>query len=170
MPNLKCKVHAQDNCTATDRLVKTQTPAVGTILTEGDYVATVSIADAAGNVTEQPIVVHVVDRVAPVIRSVTTSTNIIAPPNHAMVPISVTVNATDNCEVTQSKILCVKCNETTLPGDIQITGDLTVSLAATRNGAGRGRIYTITVQSFDSFGNKTKASTFVKVPQGNSSP
>ena len=83
-----------------------------------------------------------------------------------MIPVTVTVNATDNCDAPTSKIFCVKCNETVAPGDIQITGDLTVSLAATRNGAGRGRIYTITVQSCDSFGNKTKASTFVKVPQG----
>jgi len=168
MPNLKCKVLAFDNCTATNRLVKTQTPAAGTVLTEGDYVATVSIADAAGNVTDQPIVVHVIDHIAPVISSVTASPNVLSPPNHAMIPVTLTVNAADNCDAPRSKILCVKCNETTLPGEIQITGDLTVSLAATRNGAGRGRIYTITVQSCDSFGNKTKASTFVKVPQGNS--
>lgn len=166
MPNLKCKVHAMDNCTPTNHLVKTQSPAPGTVLTEGDYVATVSVADAAGNVTDQHIVVHVIDRIAPVISSVSASPNIISPPNHAMIPVTVTVNATDNCELPKSKILCVKCNETVAPDDIQITGDLTVSLAATRNGAGRGRIYTITVQSCDSFGNKTKASTFVKVPQG----
>jgi len=123
MPNLKCKVFALDNCTHKDRLVKTQSPAPGTILTEGDYVATVSVADEAGNVTDQPIVVHVVDHIAPVISSVTASPKAIYPPNHSMIPVTVTVNATDNCNAPTSKILCVKCNETVTPDEIQITGD-----------------------------------------------
>jgi probable HAF family extracellular repeat protein len=167
VPDLRCKVHAMDNCTATNRLVKTQNPPAGTVLTDGDYAVTVSVADAAGNVTDRQILLHVIDAIAPVISSVSASPSALYPPNHEMIPVTVSVSARDNCDAPSSKILCVKCNETVQPGEIQITGDLTVSLAATRNGGGRGRIYTITIQSCDSSGNKTKASTFVTVRQGN---
>jgi hypothetical protein len=85
-----------------------------------------------------------------------------------MVPVSVSVRALESCAGTPcNKIISITCNEATLPNEIVITGKLTAKLAATRNGAGRGRIYTITVQSTDSVGNSSTATTKVTVPQGN---
>jgi len=55
-------------------------------------------------------------------------------PNHQMVAVSVSVSASDNCDTAPaSKIVSITCNETPSAGDIQITGNLTANLAATRD-------------------------------------
>jgi hypothetical protein len=50
---------------------------------------------------------------------------------------------------------------------MKITGKLTAKLAATRNGASGGRVYTITVQCTDAAGNSSTRTVAVTVPQGN---
>ena len=49
--------------------------------------------------------------------------------------------------------------------DIQITGDLTLSLRAERSDDGNGRTYTITVETADAAGNTTQETTTVSVPK-----
>jgi len=49
-------------------------------------------------------------------------------------------------------------------GQAVITGDLTLNLKAERNGNGNGRIYTITVQTTDSYGNIATGTVDVTVP------
>ena len=56
--------------------------------------------------------------------------------------------------------------ETKSADEIRITGNLTASLAASRNGGGNGRIYTITIRCSDSSGNSSTATTTVTVPKG----
>ena len=87
-----------------------------------------------------------------------------------MVPVTVAVDASDNCDST-CQIISVASNEPvnglgdgdTAP-DWAITGDLTVKLRAERSGKGNGRIYTITVECADSSGNSTTDTATVRVP------
>jgi hypothetical protein len=90
---------------------------------------------------------------------------VLSPPNHHLIPITVSVTATDNCDASPvSKIISITSSEPAVPGDIQITGNLTCTLAATRNSKA-GRVYTITVQCSDASGNNSTATTTVTVPQ-----
>ena len=112
------------------------------------------------------------DTAPPVIASVTPSTATLWPPNHQMVPVSVTVNATDNVGVVSRKITAVSSSEPDnglgdgdTAGDVVITGDLTVSLRAERSGKGNGRTYTIYVEAKDAAGNKATGTCTVSVPK-----
>jgi hypothetical protein len=87
------------------------------------------------------------------------------------VPVKVSVIASDACDpALNCKIVNITCSEKTKPGEIVITGDLTVKLAATRNPAKKGkgytgRIYTITVECKDAAGNTSTATATVLVPK-----
>ncbi len=102
------------------------------------------------------------------ISSVSASPNVLWPPNHKLVPVQVAVSATDTCDPNPiCKITGVSANEPIRSTDIIITGPLSVSLAATREGAGSGRIYTVQVQCTDASGNTSAPSiTTVSVPHG----
>jgi hypothetical protein len=171
VPNLAPNVVATDNCTPANQLVITQSPAAGTLVGVGQHVITVMVTDASGNSSSSPVTFTVADTTAPTINSVTATPNVLGPPNHGLMPISISVSAIDNCDPAPvSKIISVTCNETSAPGDIQITGNLTLNLAATRNPAGNGRVYTITVGCTDASGNRSTATVTVSVPKGNNKP
>jgi len=168
VPNVLGNVIASDNCTPANQLVKQQVPAAGTVLAKGSYTITVSVQDTAGNKTTQTIALTIADTTAPVIQSVTANPNVLSPPNHQMVAVTVSVVASDNCDsAPASRIISITCNEQALAADMQITGNLTASLAATRNSASGSRIYTITVQCTDAAGNSSTRTVAVTVPQGN---
>jgi hypothetical protein len=110
----------------------------------------------------------------PDITSLIATPNTISPPNHKLVPVTISVTVTDNCDaaVVQScRIISVTSNEPvsgtgegdTAP-DWEITGNLTLNLRAERAGSGTGRIYTIIVQCSDNAGNSATRSTMVIVP------
>ena len=109
-----------------------------------------------------------VDTTAPVIKRITANPNVLWPPNGRMVPVKLTVRATDNmdpapvCQITQ-----VLCNEsqTSAAPDWVITGPLSVNLRAVRDGAHAGRVYTIVVQCTDESGNQSSTSVKVVVPR-----
>jgi uncharacterized repeat protein (TIGR03803 family) len=104
------------------------------------------------------------DTTAPVISSVTASPDVLKPANGRMVPVAVTVAATDDRDpAPKSRIVSVTCNEPA-SGDIQVTGDLTVSLRAKRSGK-TSRVYTITVQTTDAAGNAATGTVNVTVPK-----
>jgi len=84
-----------------------------------------------------------------------------------MVPVRVTVAATDNCDSSPAfRILRVTSNEPQRPpaSDWVITGDQTLDLRAKRLGNGKGRIYTIVVECEDSSGNTSLGQVEVVVP------
>jgi probable HAF family extracellular repeat protein len=166
VPNLLGSVVAVDNCTPASQLVMSQSVAAGSVLGKGTYPVTITVADLAGNVTSRPVLLNLVDTTAPVITSVTASPNTISSPNNKMVPVSLSVNASDNCDAPLNKIISIACNESVAPGDMQITGNLTASVLASRDSNGTGRVYTITVQSSDSSGNSSLATVTVTVPKG----
>lgn len=82
------------------------------------------------------------------------------PPNHQMVPVEVTVVATEACGPTPNcRIVSVESDEPTdgtgdgdTEPDWESTGRFTLNLRAERSGAGDGRRYVITTQCTDTAG------------------
>lgn len=106
----------------------------------------------------------------PVIVSATATPNVLWPPNHKLVPVTINVNATGS--FVSCVILGVRSNQpingkgdgNTSP-DWIITGDLTLLLRAERAGNIKtDRVYTITVLCADSFGNTVRRDVTVTVP------
>jgi Domain of unknown function (DUF4082) len=106
------------------------------------------------------------DTTPPTITSVTATPNSLWPPNHKLIPVTISVSAFDDSGQTpSSKVIDVSCNEVVADSDIVITGDLTLKLRATRSGNGKtARLYTITVRCTDAAGNFSDATVQVTVP------
>ncbi|MBA7520678.1 hypothetical protein ES705_12774 [subsurface metagenome] len=160
---------AIDNCsvqitgTSIDPLIYTE---------QGSYVVTWTYDDGNGNKTTQLQTVVVEDITPPSIDSISAAPNVIWPPNHKMVPVTISVSVSDDCDMNpSSQIISVSTNEPenglgdgdTAP-DWEITGDLTANLRAERSGNGSGRVYTITVGCTDSAGNSSDRQVTVIVP------
>jgi hypothetical protein len=139
----------------------------------GTNAVMVTVTDPSAATTSCSTTVTVVDTIPPVITSVTATPNMIWPPNHRMIPITVNAVAADVCGATTWAITSVTCNEgvnaagsgMTSP-DWQITGPHTLSVRSERTGSNReGRIYTITVRATDASGNVSAPKTVtVSVP------
>jgi hypothetical protein len=97
---------------------------------------------------------------------VAASPNVLWPPNHKMVPVTVTPTASSTCGTASCQITLVTSNEPLDPdGDWVVTpGSLTLQLRAERLGSGTGRIYTITVQCSDGTSTPISKTVTVTVP------
>jgi len=127
--------------------------------------------DSATNTASCSSTITVVDTTPPVISNVSASPDVLWPPNHKMVDVTVHATATDTCGPATWKIISVSSNEvgkgkgSKSSSAWKITGDHTVNLRAERDGKGSGRVYTITVQAKDVSGNlSTPATVTVTVP------
>jgi probable HAF family extracellular repeat protein len=168
VPNVVANVVGSDNCTPANALAITQSPAAGSVVSAGGYVITVTVTDASGNATSKNISLIVADTTAPVVATVCATPDQLTPPNHQMVPVTVSVKATDNCDASPvSEIVSVTANEAILPEDVQITSALTCSLAASKNSAGSERVYTIHIRTRDASGNEATGSANVRVLKSN---
>ena len=160
-----------DSCAPREQLVLTEDRVAGTPLPLGHHHILVTATDPAGNSATCRFPFVVCDVVPPEIRSVTAFPSVLSRPNHKMVVVQVSVDASDNCDpAPRSKIVRVTCNESMDRDDVRIAGDLTVMLAATRNPAGQGRIYTIQVRCADDSSNGTTHTVHVSVPKPNDAP
>lgn len=111
--------------------------------------------------------VTVRDTSPPSVLAVSATPNVLWPPNHRFVPVTLMVDAVDNCDPAPSaRIVKVTSNERRgrFAPDWRITGPLSVELRAERLGYD-DRIYTIYVQVTDSSGNESMAETTVTVPK-----
>ena len=170
IPNLLAGVVVLDNCTPADQLLLTQTPSAGTMLSPGHYLIAIETSDLAGNHASTNVSVTIVNTNAPAFQSVTATPNVLQPPNHQLVPVTISAIALDGCGAfVSAQIISITSNEPVWTGDIQVTGNLSALLAASRNPSGGGRVYTITVQASDKSGNTATALVTVSVPQGNGS-
>jgi hypothetical protein len=127
----------------------------------------VVVNDGESDPITQSTTVTVVDTTAPTITSLSANPNVFSPPNHKLVPVTISAAATDICDPSpEIKIISATSNE---PGDgqYQITGDLTLDIQSERNGGGSGRVYTITVEARDASSNAITRSVTVTVPKGN---
>jgi hypothetical protein len=165
----QCSVTISDPPTAQDNVDGT---IIGTttdplIYTHGTNTVTWTYTDARGNTATQAQTIIVVDTTPPQIDQLAATPNVLWPPSHKMIPVTITAAALDNCSASPvSKILSVSVNEPVngRRPDWEITGDLTVNLRAERSGKAGGRIYTITVQCTDDNGNSSIRNVIVTVP------
>ena len=111
------------------------------------------------------------DTTPPEIVNVSATPNVLWPPNHRMVGVTVTATAVDTVDPSPSSptIVSVTSNQPInglgdgdVAPDWAITGPLTVDLRAER-AQGHERIYTITIESTDASGNVGSATVLVSV-------
>jgi hypothetical protein len=129
---------------------------------------------AHANVGHGSFVVNVVDTTAPHIDAVRATPDILAPPNHKLVPVTISVQAFDTIDpMPHCAVFDVTANEPIIgpfsgnPNfDWRITGEL--ELRAERTGEGDGRIYSVHVSCSDFHGNESASSVTVTVPKGGS--
>lgn len=139
---------------------------------QGTYTVTWSYIDNNANSVRQTQTVIVEDTIPPVIEKIVATPDILRPPNHKMVPVTLSVSVSDNCDKAPfCQIISVSSNEPEnglgdgdMAPDWEITGNLTVNLRAERSGKGSGRVYTITVMCTDYAGNSSEEQTTVTVP------
>lgn len=145
--------------TLTGKHVKTKLPV-------GEHTITLTVDDGRRTASDVTVV-SVLDSGGPTIKSITASPKVLWPPNHKMVPVTVSAFVSDPCHGTnRCRIYAVSSNER--PGhngpDWKVTGDLTLKLRAERSGKGNGRVYTITVKCKDDTGHSSTKTVTVKVP------
>jgi hypothetical protein len=169
VPNFLARAQFSDNATPRWQLVKVQSPAAGTSVGIGVHLVTITVTDASGNSAVCTTTFSVRDVTAPVIRDVSASPDSLPRNDGQMVPVTLQVTATDNCDpVPSCQIVSVTSSEPeTGPGDNtspdwQITGPLTVELRAENSAQSSRRVYTLTVRCTDTSGNS--ATKTVKVP------
>ena len=129
--------------------------------------------DASGNAAKFMANVTVVDTRGPCIMNLVAVPNVLDKPDHKMVPITLTANVTDICDVAPSYKIISVCSNEPVNGlgdgdtgpDWEITGKMTVNLRAERSGKGTGRIYTIKLSATDASGNCTAKNVTVTVPK-----
>jgi hypothetical protein len=130
-----------------------------------------SARDAAGNVATGSFDVTVRDTTAPALTGVSTSLSVLSPPNHKMVPLSVSATVSDIADAAPvTRVIAITSSEASngrgdgnTSSDWNITGPMTVELRAERSGNGGDRIYTVVVESRDRSGNAATASVQVRV-------
>ncbi len=140
----------------------------------GEHLISVSAFNGDTNPSTCSMTVQVRDTIPPRIVSVSAKPDLLWPPDHRSVPVTIEVHATDNCGPTISKIVRVTSNESSghskRGADWIITGDLSVDLRAERKGEDSGRIYTIFVECLDIAGNSSSGSVIVRVPHDDQAP
>ncbi len=134
-----------------------------TISAQGQTILTFSARDNAGNVEAQKTVLVRIDKTAPTL-SCRAIPNLLWPPNHQMVVITVTIDVSDSISGLDGfQLMSVVSNEPDnglgdgdQPNDIQGwkvgSPSLTGQLRAERSGKGTGRIYTLTYKATDQAG------------------
>jgi N-acetylneuraminic acid mutarotase len=134
------------------------------ITAEGTSTITYRATDNAGNVEAQKTLTVRIDKTAPG-GTLTLSPSVLWPPNHRMVAITPSLSASDSggMPVTVTGV-AVSSNEPQSAGGDWTVSNGTVQLRATRDGAGSGRVYTVTYTLIDAAGNAGTVSATVTVP------
>jgi hypothetical protein len=139
----------------------------------GSHAFRLIVDDTMSGVDQDETRVTVIDTIPPVIAAATPFPSVLWPPNGKMVPVTVSVNASDVCSPhLDCRIMSVTSSETnagnkkgsTSGPDYEITGPLQVQLRSERLGSGQGRIYMLTVRCSDAAGNSSEKAVYVTVP------
>jgi hypothetical protein len=152
----------------------------------GTYTFTLTVTDPAGLSSTATTHVTVQDTTSPTLK-VSLSPNSLWPPNHKLVQITATIDASDGCSSPQKVQLASITRsdpdegqgDGDQPHDIQAVNGGPVSfgtdvrsflLRAERSGMTSGRVYTVSYTVQDASGNSTSASAVVLVGSGPSDP
>jgi hypothetical protein len=139
----------------------------------GTTTITLVVNDGTLDSDPDTVDITVEDTTPPTINSISADPDVLWPPNHKMVEVTVSVEFEDICDPEPfCYILGVSSNEPINgPGDGNTEPDweytddpLVVLLRAERSGGGDGRIYTIEVECMDASGNITMVDVEVTVP------
>jgi alpha-tubulin suppressor-like RCC1 family protein len=146
------------------------------VTAEGTTTLTYFATDKAGNVEAKKTLVVRIARSAPTV-SCTADPGALWPPNHQLVPITVSVQVDGTPATTGFTLTSVTSNEPDdapgggdgdTTGDIQGfdvgTADTAGLLRAERAGSGSGRVYTLTYSARDGAGNESTCTATVRVP------
>ncbi len=104
------------------------------------------------------------DTTAPVIAWVHASPDTLWPPNNQMVPVTLTVSASDDSGVAPTCSLVGIASTDPHAGDMTQSGPMSALLRASKTNGGDRR-YTLTVQCTDAAGNLSTATATVRVPK-----
>jgi hypothetical protein len=131
------------------------------------YTFGVSCRDAAGNAAPGSVDVVVLrDTTAPVISSLSVTPSTVAPPDGSLVPVTVSVTATDDVDASPS---CAISSISVVPApgadDYATTGPLTAKVRALG-----GRTYTLVVTCSDAAFNRSSGAVAVVVPPDTKAP
>jgi hypothetical protein len=99
--------------------------------------------------------------------SATVSISLLTPPNHKLVDVGLTLTASDNVTANPTINVQVLSDEALSAGDVSYLNGV-LSLRASRDNAGDGRVYLIVVTAADQAGNVASTCTTVVVPFSNS--
>ena len=137
------------------------------ISSEGAWTIMAQSSDRAGNIEATLVSTTIqIDKTPPIL-NVSVTPNVLWPPNHKMVTVLITKQATDNFDPNPMiKLVSVTSNEPAPNGqtDVIIKADGTVQLRAERLGNGTGRVYTLTYSAQDTAGNIALKNVTVTVP------
>ena len=150
-----------------DPLVITQSPAGPYPL--GTTTVLLTVTDPRGATSQATATVTVVAR-GPEITGASASPDSLWPPNHQMVPVTISYSVSANCNGANCS-LRVSSNEPVNQGDGDSAPDWIiidnhhVMLRAERAGKGGGRVYTISIDCVDGAGNHAIRTVTVRVPR-----
>ncbi len=144
------------------------------ILPTGNQKLVLNVGDDRGAFGTDEMFVHVVDLTEPELEIVRVEPDCLWPPNHKMVRLElgkeIIVNANDNCsDVVEVRISGVTSSEPEegigdgmTPIDFKY-GPSAVCLRSERAGPNEGRVYSITVEAEDGYGNVSQSEIQVRV-------
>ncbi|WP_300465295.1 GEVED domain-containing protein [Desulfobacula sp.] len=140
---------------------------------------TITLVVNNGIMNSEPdfIEITVIDSTSPTI-SVSATPDVLWPPNHKMVAVSLAVTVQDNCDpaptIILTSVVSSEPDETPSGGDGHTsndiqgaeigTADYEIYLRSERNGKGSGRTYLVDYMVIDSSGNTATSSVEVRVP------
>lgn len=149
----------------------------GTMFPLGDTEVVCTATDSFGQQAVGTFTVTVADTIDPMITSLSATPAVLAPPNHRLVEVEVTVDAVDLVDpLPGCHVFDVTANEPVVGAgsgntdfDWRITGALEVELRAERSGEGTDRVYRVHVLCSDGSGNSARGAVEVTVPKSTGS-
>ena len=140
-------------------------PASGSTFPAGTTTVLCSASDGSGNDAAGEFTVTVNQGNEPLVVTLAATPDTLWPPNHQMVPVTISVSVTGATTWT-AQIVSVSSNQAddghTSP-DWEITGPLTVNLRSEKNDGAGDRVYTVVVEVADEDGDHATASVNVEV-------